>query len=338
MTALDRALSWFLEPPSQAPSARGDVSSRLDDTRELAPTTAGDACASGAMGAAPRAPLPDAPARTPWLRRLAGSARFAAVDRPAASRREICCAAVLGRPGRAEPIAAAIALALIRRAPTRAATVAVLGAAEDAGSVRPSGGATRPPSGSEVAGSVRPSGGSARPPSGVEVAGPVRLSVGAAWPPSGVEAAGPVRPSGGAARPPSGGTRAARRLAARLDAHGLAAHPRGRLAWVAVPREGLEVAARRVALVGAPAVLAVTAPRTAEIEELLAEQDLLVLVVDDPDGPLARVGALAPGGVPIVVTRALARGPARSLAQRGLWTPQAMREMVAGTALARDSA
>jgi hypothetical protein len=216
MTAIDRALAWFLEP-AQSPPEAGHI-----------------VCVDGTGQAG--------------------------------------CAAVLGRPGQAEPVAAAVALALARGAGAKSATVAVIGRATPA-----------------------------EPP------------------------------------PASGGTRAARRLAARLEAQGLPARSRGRLVWVAVPPDGRLHAARRVALAGAPAVLAVTAPRTPDVEELLAEQDLLVLAMADLGGPLARMAALAPGGVPVTVTRPLIRGPARSLALAGLRAPRAVRALVT-TAAPRSAA
>ena len=78
--------------------------------------------------------------------------------------REVTSAAVLGRPGEVEPVAAALALALRRQTRATTATVAVVGAAL------------------------------------------------------------PEAPEGGGA--------AARKLGARLEAHGFEARVRGRLAWV----------------------------------------------------------------------------------------------------------
>jgi hypothetical protein len=77
--------------------------------------------------------------------------------------------------------------------------------------------------------------------------------------------------------------------------------------------------------------LAVTAPRAPDVEELLAEQDLLLLVMADPAGPLARLAALGPGGMPVVVIRPLARGPARSLALAGISAPRGIRRLATGT-------
>ena len=182
-------------------------------------------------------------------------------------------AAVLGRPGEAEPVAAALALGLARHARSRAATVAVLAA---------------PPAGPDDAAT-----------------------------PASAEAAS------------SGGFRAAWRLAGRLAAHGLPARGRGRLAWVAVPVEERLASARRAVVAGAPSVLAVTAPRTADLEAVLAEQDLIVLVTAQPDGALARAAAPPAGGPPLVVVRPLRRGAARSFACAGIAAPRSLRELPA---------
>jgi hypothetical protein len=124
------------------------------------------------------------------------------------------------------------------------------------------------------------------------------------------------------------GTRAARRLAARLAAHGVEAVARGMLAWARLtPAEPLAV--RRGALVGAPAVLAVTAPLTAALEEAIAEQDLAVLVTADPEGPLAEL-ALADASLPVVTAKPLARGPGRSLSRAGLLAARPARDLVRG--------
>ena len=127
-----------------------------------------------------------------------------------------------------------------------------------------------------------------------------------------------------------GGAPAARRLAARLAEHGLEVRVRGRLVWVRLdpsdPR--LVPLVRRVTLVAAPAVLAITAPRTADIDEALAEQDLLVLVTADPTGPLAHIAA---AGLPVVPMRPLARGPARALAKAGRRSHGAVRHLVQPT-------
>ena len=175
----------------------------------------------------------------------------------------VTSAAVLGRAGEVEPVAAALALALRRQSRAKAATVAVVGPAP------------------------------------------------------------PVEAGGGAA--------AARRIAGRLDAHGFEAQVRGRLAWVRLdPADPEFVAAvRRVTLIAAPAVLAITAPRTFALDEALAEQDLLVVVTAEPGGPLAQLvsGGLPP--VPVLPMVPLPRGPRRALARAGIRAPRRLMREVA---------
>ena len=84
----------------------------------------------------------------------------------------------------------------------------------------------------------------------------------------------------------------------------------------------LVVAVRRVTLVAAPAVLAITAPRTAAIDEALGEQDLLVIVTAEPEGPLAQLAAAGLGACRSSRVRPLGRGPARSLARAGVRAPR----------------
>jgi hypothetical protein len=138
---------------------------------------------------------------------------------------------------------------------------------------------------------------------------------------------GAVAVLGGSAAPAAGGTPAARRLATRLEGQGLSAQPRGRLVWVPLPADGAEAAARRVALVCRHTVLAVAAPRTAKVDELLAEQDLIVVVTADPDGPLARLALAAPGTAPVIAVRPLGRGLARALACGGVRPGRSIREV-----------
>jgi hypothetical protein len=135
-------------------------------------------------------------------------------------------------------------------------------------------------------------------------------------------AAGAVLVTWPAPAPPRAalGTPAASRLAARLQARGLEAVARGRLAWLALAADELPLAARAVAAVDVPAVVAVTGPRTAATDDLLPEQDLVVLVV----GPDAEPGleALALGGLegcaaPVIVRRPLDAPGARPAAMAG---------------------
>ncbi len=127
----------------------------------------------------------------------------------------------------------------------------------------------------------------------------------------------------------SGGP-AGRRIAARFEALGLAPVIRGRLVWVALdPRlPQLVSAVRRVTLVAAPAVLAITTARTAAMDEALAEQDLVVLVTSQPDGALAKAAEV---GLPPGLTRVAApldRSPARALARAGVRAPAAARALL----------
>ena len=81
-------------------------------------------------------------------------------------------------------------------------------------------------------------------------------------------------------------------------------------------------------LIAAPAVLAVTAPRSVALDEALAEQDLLVIVTADPEGPLARLVSSGLPPVPLVPVRPLSRGPRRALARAGVRAPRAVRHLL----------
>jgi hypothetical protein len=135
---------------------------------------------------------------------------------------------------------------------------------------------------------------------------------------------------------PAGGTRAARRLSARLAAHGLVGRPRGRLVWVRVSASEAAVAVRRLAAMGAPVVVAVTAPRTAALDELLAELELIVVVTADPDGPLARLAVSAHPATRMLLALPLRRGPARSLARGGLRPARSVRQLLATGTIRQD--
>jgi hypothetical protein len=115
-------------------------------------------------------------------------------------------------------------------------------------------------------------------------------------------------------------TPAASRLAARLRARGLDAVARGRLAWLALGPDQLALAARAVAAVDGPAVIAVTGPRTAASDALLADQDLVVLVVGAGAQPGLETLALAGlrhCAAPVVVRRPLDSPGARPAALAG---------------------
>ncbi len=194
----------------------------------------------------------------------AGDARAAAmtpsVAASALAERRFASAAILGPPGEAEPLAAAIALALRARAHAAAAAVIVVTDLE------------------------------------------------------------PPATSGG-------GVRAARRLAARLSAHGFEAFARGRLAWAYVPPAAAE---RAVAMTPGPAALAVTVPLTAALETTVADQELAVVVAHDRDGPLAQlaVASLTGPGLAVTVSPPLPRGIPRLLARAGLRAPAEARRLV----------
>lgn len=115
------------------------------------------------------------------------------------------------------------------------------------------------------------------------------------------------------------GTPGASRLVTGLRARGLDAVARGRLAWLALAADDLALARRALAAVDVPAVAAVTGPRSAATDALLAEQDQIVLVV--PADADARLVALARDGlaewnVPVCVRGPLAPG-ARAAALAG---------------------
>jgi hypothetical protein len=132
------------------------------------------------------------------------------------------------------------------------------------------------------------------------------------------------------ARPPA--SRAARRLAGALSARGLDALACGRAAVVALPpdpADAVACAGRAAAASGAaPSVLVLGGPRAAAFDDLLAGQEL-VLVVTRP-GAARAIGALAlaglPAGGPPHRTCAVALGPVgRALAAGGLAIPAALR-------------
>jgi hypothetical protein len=100
-----------------------------------------------------------------------------------------------------------------------------------------------------------------------------------------------------AARSPAGATTpGARRLAARLAAHGLPATACGRLAWLALEPEPAAAAGqfrRCLAVGGGPVVLAVAGPRPPAFEPLLAELHLAIAVLPSDIDPALRELALA---------------------------------------------
>ena len=122
-------------------------------------------------------------------------------------------------------------------------------------------------------------------------------------------------------------TRAAARLAARLSAHGLPSVARGRLAWLVLPVEPAAAAAavrRASAMVEGPLVTALSGPRPAELDGLVAEHDLAV-VAADPDSPLARAALACLADLEGAARAPLGRGMSRALALAGLTAPHTTR-------------
>jgi hypothetical protein len=216
---------WFLTPapaPRRSPTEPGEEGEPSLPTRDPTAPSPGDVAAPGHI-AAP----------------------------------SIASAAVIGRPGEAEPVAAGLALALRGRAP--AAVVIVVG----------------------------------------------EQSVPNA----------------------DGGTRAARRLAAGLGAHGFEVAARGRLAWAYVTPD----AARRAARVaGEPVVLAITAPLDPALELAIADQAVAIVVARDEHGPLAQLATASLASHNATITKPLARGLPRLLARHGLRAPAELRIALRG--------
>jgi hypothetical protein len=129
---------------------------------------------------------------------------------------------------------------------------------------------------------------------------------------------------GGAGLPPPRGaaTRAAGRLAARLQAGDLAAVARGRLTWLDLPAEPA-AAARAVhaaaAQVDGPLVTALAGARPPALDRLVEQHDLAV-VAAEPDSPLARaaLAGLADRCVSALACRPVTRGAPRVLALAGI--------------------
>jgi hypothetical protein len=141
---------------------------------------------------------------------------------------------------------------------------------------------------------------------------------------SSTSSAGPAR----AATPAGAATPAARRLEARLADDGAApATACGRVAWLllhsAPTGDGLSpcaaVAARVLALAGAPVVLAICGPRPAALEPLIAACDVAVAVLPADADPDLRTLALAALPTPRrTILPPLAPGPPRWAALAGL--------------------
>lgn len=127
-------------------------------------------------------------------------------------------------------------------------------------------------------------------------------------------------------RPPRPGPAvpAARRLAEKLEARGLPAGPRGRLAWLALPADPGQAAAaiaRAAAAVDVPTVVAAAGPRCGAVDDLLDDQDLIVVVPPARGSETVAELALASLGArraPAVPCPPLPQGATRLLALAGL--------------------
>jgi hypothetical protein len=135
---------------------------------------------------------------------------------------------------------------------------------------------------------------------------------------------------GAGARFPAAGK--ARHLALRLDARGLAAEAAGRLVRVRLPDDPVAAGAAAERAAGAascPVVVALAGPREPALDQLLAAQDLVVLVhrPDSDDDALARAAEASLAGlrVPIVACQLAGAGPLRALASSGLAAPPTLR-------------
>jgi hypothetical protein len=124
-----------------------------------------------------------------------------------------------------------------------------------------------------------------------------------------------------ARRPQAPAAVGARRLAASMDARGLAARATGRLVAVALDPEPVAAAAeagRAAAAAGdAPVVVALCGPRDAAFDHLLAGQDIGIVATGDAADELVRLGVES---LEAVVGRAL---PAPALCGVGAWRARA---------------
>jgi hypothetical protein len=126
----------------------------------------------------------------------------------------------------------------------------------------------------------------------------------------------------------------ARRLAASLEARGLQAAPSGRLVLVSLdddPQLAAAEAARAAAAAGdAPVVTAVCGARDPAFDDLLAAQDLALIVARDAPEELVRVGVAALGAT---AHHAAAVPPLSAVsawaALAGLWVSPAARAALA---------
>jgi hypothetical protein len=124
-----------------------------------------------------------------------------------------------------------------------------------------------------------------------------------------------------ARRPQAPAAVGARRLAASMDARGLAARATGRLVAVALDPEPVAAAAeagRAAAAAGdAPVVVALCGPRNEAFDHLLAGQDIAIVAAGDATDELVRLGVES---LEAVVGRSL---PAPALGGIGAWRARA---------------
>lgn len=138
---------------------------------------------------------------------------------------------------------------------------------------------------------------------------------------------------GGGDAPRLPATGAARHLALRLDARGLAAEASGRLVRVRLPDDpgAAAAAAERAAGASCPVVLALAGPRDETLDRVLAAQDVVVLAhAAGTDPALARAAeaSLADLPVPVVACHVRAAGPSRAVAAAGLGAPPGLVQAV----------
>ncbi len=158
-------------------------------------------------------------------------------------------------------------------------------------------------------------------------AGAAALGLRAGDEPAVVAVLGPARPP--AVRAPA--SRAARGLAGALRASGIGAEAAGRTVRASLPEgETAAVAAveRIAAVCAGPVVLAVTGPRSAPLDALLARLDA-VAVVPRPGADAALTAAIAVSladlGRPVAACGALPAGPERAAAAAGAWAGRGAR-------------
>jgi hypothetical protein len=133
---------------------------------------------------------------------------------------------------------------------------------------------------------------------------------------------GPEAPVPAAESPAGATTPGARRLAARLVAHGLSATACGRLAWLTLEHDPAAAAVqmqRCVGIGGGPVVLAVAGARPPAFEPLLAELELAIAVLPaDIDPALRELAVASLRSRERAVLPPLPPGPPRWAAMAGL--------------------